>query len=84
MGRSDGDRPALGSAVFELRVSRGISLDELADRTGHTKTWIREVERGEHIPGRKALSDLADGLDITVSELLTFDRSTARALDEKQ
>jgi transcriptional regulator with XRE-family HTH domain len=74
MARTGGEHAAFADAVRQLRIDRRISLDELAELTGHTKTWIREVERGAHIPSREAVTALAAALGTTASKLLARER----------
>lgn len=53
----------------ELRTSRGLSLDALAQRSGVSRSMISLVERGESSPTAALLEKLAAGLDVTLSTL---------------
>src|SRR3954453_18714255 len=59
---------ALGRAIRDRRRARGLTQSEL----GHpfTKGFVSEVERGRSLPSLRALTFLANRLDVPVSELL--------------
>src|SRR3954447_341129 len=59
---------ALGRAIRDRRRARGLTQTQL----GHpfTKGFVSEVERGRSLPSLRALTFLADRLDVPVSELL--------------
>jgi transcriptional regulator with XRE-family HTH domain len=70
-----------GSLVRRLRESRGLSQDELADRSGLHRTFIGSVERGEKVPTIITAQKIAGGLDLRLSfvfaELERFDPGTS-------
>src|ERR671916_1472222 len=60
----------LGERVRELRRGRGLTLEELAERSGVSRAMISKVERGEKNPTLVVAAKVAEGLEITLSELL--------------
>ncbi|WP_201762809.1 helix-turn-helix domain-containing protein [Paraburkholderia hospita] len=52
-----------------LRKQLGLSLQELADRSGLTKSYVSKVERGISTPSIAAAMKLADALKIDVNQL---------------
>jgi transcriptional regulator with XRE-family HTH domain len=60
----------LGARVRELRRERRLTLDDLAERSGVSRAMISKVERGEKNPTLVVAAKLAEGLGITLSELL--------------
>ena len=52
----------------ELRRERGLTLEELAERSGVSRAMISKVERGEKNPTLVVAAKLAEGLGITLSE----------------
>jgi transcriptional regulator with XRE-family HTH domain len=60
----------LGDRVRELRRGRGLTLEELAERSGVSRAMISKVERGEKNPTLVVAAKVAEGLEITLSELL--------------
>lgn len=58
----------LGRAIRERRRARGLTQSELGDP--FTKGFVSEVERGKSLPSLRALSFLADRLEVPLGELL--------------
>ena len=65
----------IAARVRELRAARGYSLDELATRSGVSRSMISLIERGESSPTAVVLDRLASGLGVML--LSFFDASTA-------
>lgn len=61
--------PSSADSLRQLRLRAGWSLDQLAARTGVSKTAIGLIERGQQTPRRFALCRLADALQVDASEL---------------
>ena len=59
-----------GEAIRELRQKRNISQDELAELTALNRVTIAKYESGKVEPGAKALSRIADALEVSVDEIL--------------
>ena len=60
----------LGAQVKELRQERGLTLEDLAGRSGVSRAMISKVERGEKNPTLVVAAKVAEGLGVTLSELL--------------
>ena len=60
----------LGARVKELRRRRGWTLEDLAERAGVSRAMISKVERGEKNPTLVVAAKVAEGLGVTISELL--------------
>src|ERR687894_197664 len=60
----------LGARIKELRRRRGWTLEDLAERAGVSRAMISKVERGEKNPTLVVAAKVAEGLGITISELL--------------
>lgn len=59
-----------GLFVRELRVRRGLTLDELAEQTGLSKAHLSRFERGEKFLSVAALMRVAGALGASVSAML--------------
>ena len=59
----------LGGRLHEFRVARGLSLREIARRSGLTASFISQVERGRASPSIASLARLAEALGVTVGQL---------------
>ena len=63
-------RKGFGQRVRELRSSQGFSQEAFADRCGFVRTYMSRIETGVANPSLDATKVLADGLGISLSELL--------------
>lgn len=61
---------ALAVEIQKQRVTAGLTLDQLAERTGIPRNTIHRYENGKLNPTAKALLRLAIGLEINISELV--------------
>lgn len=60
---------ALGRAVRELRLERGLSQEELGEVSGLHATYISGIERARRNPTWAVVVQLARGLSVAPSEL---------------
>ena len=67
------DTPAVGARIRALREAMGLSLRDLAQRTGVSAPMLSQVERGETSPTLAVAARIASGLDLTLSQLLRLD-----------
>jgi transcriptional regulator with XRE-family HTH domain len=66
-----------GSRIKELRVEKGLTLDQLAQATGSAKSYIWELENKDPPrPSAEKLSAIAKALDVTVDYLFGRDEQT--------
>lgn len=59
----------LGKRIKEYRISKGITLQELADKTGLTKGYLSKIEKAKKAPPVSTLLTLAKGLNIGISDI---------------
>lgn len=59
--------------LLALRQAQGLSLAELAERSGVSKAMISKVERAQSSPTAVLLGRLAAGLGVPLAQLLTQD-----------
>lgn len=64
------DQPPIGARLRAARERRGITVTELAARTGLTKGFVSQVERDLTSPSVGSLVRLCEALDIPPGELL--------------
>jgi XRE family transcriptional regulator, regulator of sulfur utilization len=67
------ENAAVGARVRALRDSMGLSLRDLAERSGVSAPMLSQVERGETSPTLAVAGRIATGLDLTLSQLLRLD-----------
>ena len=70
MGARSATHVALGRAVRDLRLDRGISQEDLAHLSGMHRTYLGGIERGERNVSYKNLKKIAGALEVPASELL--------------
>jgi XRE family transcriptional regulator, regulator of sulfur utilization len=69
------DSRVIGVRVRALRESSGLSLRDLAERSGVSAPMLSQVERGETSPTLTVATRIAAGLDLRLSQLLRLDES---------
>ena len=60
-------------AIRALREAMGLSLRDLAERSGVSAPMLSQVERGETSPTLAVAEKIAAGLELTLSQLLRLD-----------
>ncbi|HEV2973384.1 MAG TPA: XRE family transcriptional regulator [Solirubrobacteraceae bacterium] len=65
----------VGARIKALRESAGMSLRDLAARSGVSAPMLSQVERGETSPTLTVAARIAAGLDLRLSQLLRLDES---------
>jgi len=61
---------ALGALIRAQRVTAGLSLRDLADRTKVSNAYLSQIERGLHEPSISVLDAIAAALDVPLEALL--------------
>jgi transcriptional regulator with XRE-family HTH domain len=78
----------IAQRVRELRGAKGLSLDELAGRSGVSRSMISLIERAESSPTAVVLEKLAVGLDVSLASLFELPVSkpepVSRRVDQLQ
>jgi XRE family transcriptional regulator, regulator of sulfur utilization len=67
---------SVGERVRALREAMGLSLRDLAERTGVSAPMLSQVERGETSPTLSVATKIAAGLELSLSQLLRLDEGT--------
>jgi transcriptional regulator with XRE-family HTH domain len=68
---------AIGPRVRALRDAMGLSLRDLAERTGVSAPMLSQVERGETSPTLALAARVAAGLELSLSQLLRLEEGEA-------
>ena len=63
-------RAILAKNIRELRLSKQLSQEELADQCGLHRTYISDIERGNRNVSIDNIAKIAKGLDVSPSALL--------------
>jgi transcriptional regulator with XRE-family HTH domain len=67
------EHAAIGPRVKALREAMGLSLRDLAERTGVSAPMLSQVERGDTSPTLTVAGRIAHGLELSLSQLLRLD-----------
>ena len=70
MNANDNPVKDIGPKLKKVRFDRGLTLDNVAEMTGVSKTMLGQIERGESSPTVATLWKLAGGLHHLSRELL--------------
>jgi transcriptional regulator with XRE-family HTH domain len=68
-----GEDLVVGPRIRALREAMGLSLRDLAQRSGVSAPMLSQVERGETSPTLAVAARIASGLDLSLSQLLRLD-----------
>lgn len=60
----------IGTRIRRLRERKGWNLSDLADKSGISRSYLYQLERGESTPTQDKLEKLATAFDALPSELL--------------
>jgi DNA-binding XRE family transcriptional regulator len=69
MRRSKDPQPAIGAAVRQLRVKRGLTQETLAQEAGITVGHLSMIERGLANPTWGTVTAIAEALGVSVVEM---------------
>ncbi len=67
----------IGARIREFRKMRGLTLQDLSEKTNYTKGYLSKLEKSSKAPPVSTLIVLAKALDVTVSEILGETHSKA-------
>lgn len=63
----------IGQRIRELRISRDLTLEELADRCELTKGFLSQLENNVNTPSIQTLEDITEVLGISMSDFFKED-----------
>ena len=66
----------LGKRFRQLRLKKGLTLEELASRTELTKSFLSQLERNLTTPSIATLEDIVEVLGVSMAEFFTEDEET--------
>ena len=68
--RATKEGEVFGAHLRKIRIARGLTQGEIADRCATSIAFISNLERGVMLPGLAVLLRLADALESNISELV--------------
>lgn len=73
----------IGLRVRTLRSAKGLTLDDLAARSGVSRAMLSRIERGESSPTAQLLGRVCGGLAVTLSTLFASGEALASPLSRR-
>ena len=64
----------LGKKLKEARLAQSYSLEELARRTGFSKSFLSQIENEKNSPSIASLKKITQALNVSIGELFESDR----------
>ena len=61
---------AFGLAIRKLRISKGLTQEELGFESELTRAYISSIELDQKLPSITTIAKLAKAFDLTLSELM--------------
>lgn len=74
---------AIGERLKSLRAASGLTLDQLADRSGVSRAMISRIERAEASPTAALLARLCEGLGLTLSAFFAPEEPSSSPLSRR-
>jgi transcriptional regulator with XRE-family HTH domain len=69
-------RTRFGKCIFDLRTTKRLSQEKLAERASMHWTYLGGIERGERNPTLINIEKLARALEIPLRDLFLFDNKS--------
>ena len=63
----------IGENIRKIRKSKGLTLKQLAEKSGYAYQHIHHIEVSNHIPKVSTAIDIADVLEVSLDELVGRD-----------
>ena len=74
----------IGKNLFDIRKSRGLSLDKTAELTGVSKAMLGQIERGKTNPTVTTLWKIANGLNVSFSAFMKEEKTQITQVKKEQ
>jgi transcriptional regulator with XRE-family HTH domain len=78
------DEAEIGRKIKQLRLERGLNLQDLANTTGLTKGYLSKVENSRKAPPVSTLLTLAKALGVNISTIFSDDENTTTSTHVKK
>ena len=63
---------AFGLAIRKLRISKGLTQEDLGFESGLTRAYISSIELDQKLPSITTIAKLSKALGLSLSELMGF------------
>lgn len=66
----------IGSRIKEIRLSKGMQSNELADKAGISNVYLSYIEHGNKTPALETLRKICDSLGVTLTDFFAVEDNT--------
>lgn len=73
----------IGKRIYEMRIKRNLTQEELAEKIGSVPSYISNIERKNKCPSLTLLTKIVEALDTTYDYLLLDDFELNKQLEIK-
>ena len=73
-----------GMRIKELRTSRKLSQERLAEKAGISSKYLSRIEMGQHFPSIDILTKLANALNVELKDFFEFAHKAKNARELKR
>jgi transcriptional regulator with XRE-family HTH domain len=73
----------IGKKIYEMRIRRNLTQEELAERIGSVPSYISNIERNNKCPSLTLLTKIVKALDTTYNYLLMDDFEVDKQIEIK-
>ena len=70
------DEESMGARIRKRRMQLGMTLNDLAEATGLTKSFVSQIERGRNSPSISTLRGIAAGLEVPMFYFFQAEQTT--------
>lgn len=74
----------IGKMIKELRISKGLTLKEVSEKTGLSISFLSQVERSKTSVTLQSISKISDALDVSRSYFFTEEKRQNEITDTKK
>jgi transcriptional regulator with XRE-family HTH domain len=78
VGGDDVTKENIGRRIKEARAKRGLTQEQLAEKTDITIVYLSELERGVKLPSLTVFVNIAEALHVSTDSLLRDDLETGK------
>ena len=71
-----------GAKLRDFRKKLGLTLEDISQKTGFTKSFISQIENGKNSPSISSLKKICYALGTTISELFEDERNIVHVFKE--
>jgi transcriptional regulator with XRE-family HTH domain len=76
------DKKAMGALIQRRRKDQGMRQEDVSEKSGLSRSYICDVEKGRYIPSIDTLLKIAGALGVPVTDLMPLDQDQNESSSE--